>query len=191
MCDFSACSVVRVCGSECLTSQSVGSLPVASWRRLAQRDTSACLAPGASFSSLHEWLRKAVTSPIARRYCLGRQFRWHWYSPQALKQPGPRRAAGWRAGNGGALRRVRAWRRDRCRRRAPRSPPPLPPRCRARPGAPGGGGCGRGCGAWRGRRTGGRRRSRPQLPIDQIDALASLNEGCDAEPSVDTPLPRQ
>ena len=40
------------------------SLPVASWRRLAQRDTSACLAPGASFSSLHEWLRKAVTCPI-------------------------------------------------------------------------------------------------------------------------------
>ncbi len=50
--------------SERLTSQSVGSLPVASWRRLAQRDTSACLAPGASSSSLHEWLRKAVTSPI-------------------------------------------------------------------------------------------------------------------------------
>eukprot|EP00964_Phaeocystis_antarctica_P088308 scaffold56194_cov73-Phaeocystis_antarctica.AAC.3 len=47
------------------TSQSVGSVPVVSWRRLAQRDTTACLAPGASFSSLHEWLRKAVTSPIA------------------------------------------------------------------------------------------------------------------------------
>eukprot|EP00964_Phaeocystis_antarctica_P026054 scaffold14653_cov66-Phaeocystis_antarctica.AAC.4 len=47
------------------TSQSVGSLPVFSWRRFAQRDTTACLAPGASFSSLHEWLRKAVTSPIA------------------------------------------------------------------------------------------------------------------------------
>ena len=39
-------------------------MPVVSWRLLAQRDTSACLAPGASFSSLHEWLRKAVTSPI-------------------------------------------------------------------------------------------------------------------------------
>ena len=50
--------------SKRLTSQSVGSLPVASMRRLAQRNTSACLAPGASFSSLHEWLRKAVTSPI-------------------------------------------------------------------------------------------------------------------------------
>eukprot|EP00964_Phaeocystis_antarctica_P074568 scaffold45860_cov78-Phaeocystis_antarctica.AAC.6 len=48
-----------------VTSQSVGSLPVVSWRRVAQRATTACLAPGASFSSLHEWLRKAVTSPIA------------------------------------------------------------------------------------------------------------------------------
>eukprot|EP00964_Phaeocystis_antarctica_P061976 scaffold37075_cov78-Phaeocystis_antarctica.AAC.2 len=47
------------------TSQSVGSIPVVSWRRLAQRDTTACLAPGASFSSFQEWLRKAVTSPIA------------------------------------------------------------------------------------------------------------------------------
>eukprot|EP00964_Phaeocystis_antarctica_P059385 scaffold35248_cov76-Phaeocystis_antarctica.AAC.3 len=47
------------------TSQSVGSLPVVSSRCFAQRDTTACLAPGASFSSLHEWLRKAVTSPIA------------------------------------------------------------------------------------------------------------------------------
>ena len=48
-----------------VTSQSVGSLPVASLRRFAQRDTTACLAPGATFSSLQEWLRKAVTSPIA------------------------------------------------------------------------------------------------------------------------------
>ena len=47
------------------TSQSVGSLPVFSRRRFAQRDTTACLAPGAFFSSLQEWLRNAVTSPIA------------------------------------------------------------------------------------------------------------------------------
>eukprot|EP00964_Phaeocystis_antarctica_P045095 scaffold25938_cov66-Phaeocystis_antarctica.AAC.3 len=47
------------------TSQRVGSLPVISSRRFAQRDTSACLALGASSSSRHEWLRKAVTSPIA------------------------------------------------------------------------------------------------------------------------------
>eukprot|EP00964_Phaeocystis_antarctica_P058065 scaffold34424_cov75-Phaeocystis_antarctica.AAC.2 len=47
------------------TSQSVGSLPVISSRRFAQRDTTACLAPGASFSSFQEWLRKAVTCPIA------------------------------------------------------------------------------------------------------------------------------
>eukprot|EP00964_Phaeocystis_antarctica_P120537 scaffold84269_cov64-Phaeocystis_antarctica.AAC.6 len=61
----------RACGWEgcskwaSATSQKVGSLPVFSWIRFAQRDTAACLAPGASFSSLHEWLRKAVTSPIA------------------------------------------------------------------------------------------------------------------------------
>eukprot|EP00964_Phaeocystis_antarctica_P013664 scaffold7499_cov65-Phaeocystis_antarctica.AAC.3 len=48
-----------------VTSQSVGSLPVVSWCRFAQRDTAACLAPGAFCSSLHEWLMKAVTSPIA------------------------------------------------------------------------------------------------------------------------------
>eukprot|EP00964_Phaeocystis_antarctica_P017331 scaffold9564_cov85-Phaeocystis_antarctica.AAC.7 len=48
-----------------VTSQRVGSSPVVSSRRFAQRDTSACLAPGASSSSRHEWLRKAVTSPIA------------------------------------------------------------------------------------------------------------------------------
>eukprot|EP00964_Phaeocystis_antarctica_P048809 scaffold28258_cov65-Phaeocystis_antarctica.AAC.2 len=48
-----------------VTSQRVGSLPVISWRHFAQRATTACLAPGASSSSCHEWLRKAVTSPIA------------------------------------------------------------------------------------------------------------------------------
>eukprot|EP00964_Phaeocystis_antarctica_P076827 scaffold47558_cov71-Phaeocystis_antarctica.AAC.2 len=36
------------------TSQSVGSMPVVSWRRLAQHDTTACLAPGASLSSFQE-----------------------------------------------------------------------------------------------------------------------------------------
>eukprot|EP00964_Phaeocystis_antarctica_P003830 scaffold2058_cov69-Phaeocystis_antarctica.AAC.4 len=55
--------VVRLWAS--ITSQKVGSLPVVFLRRFAQRDTSACLAPGASSSSRHEWLRKAVTSPIA------------------------------------------------------------------------------------------------------------------------------
>ena len=64
-----ACICVRgkgvVSADERHTSQSVGSMPVVSWRRFAQRDTSACLAPGASSSSRHEWLRKAVTCPIA------------------------------------------------------------------------------------------------------------------------------
>eukprot|EP00964_Phaeocystis_antarctica_P153870 scaffold122308_cov63-Phaeocystis_antarctica.AAC.1 len=46
------------------TSQSVGSVPVNSCCRSAQCDTTAYLAPGTSCSSLQEWLRKAVTSPI-------------------------------------------------------------------------------------------------------------------------------
>eukprot|EP00964_Phaeocystis_antarctica_P058089 scaffold34434_cov95-Phaeocystis_antarctica.AAC.2 len=95
---------------------------------------------------------------------------------QSCCRRGPRRAAGWRAGTGGAPRRVRARRRDRCHRRAPRPPPPLPPQCRARPCAPGGGGCGHDCGAWGEQRTGGRRRSRPQLPSDRV---------CDAVPSAE------
>ena len=57
-----ACAAI---GGECHTSQRVGSLPVISWRRFAQCDTTACLAPGASLSSLQEWLKNAVTSPIA------------------------------------------------------------------------------------------------------------------------------
>eukprot|EP00964_Phaeocystis_antarctica_P015242 scaffold8422_cov82-Phaeocystis_antarctica.AAC.3 len=63
---------VQRCGASA-TSQSVGSMPVVSWHRFAQRDTTACLAPGASFSSLHEWLRKAVTSPIAAGSVRGEQ----------------------------------------------------------------------------------------------------------------------
>ena len=151
---------------ERVTSQNVGSSPVASWRRLAQRDTSACLAPGASSSLLHEWLRKAVTSPIAagsvRAWSVLAHLTMQWICPR-----GPRRAAGWRAGNEGASPRVRALRREHCRRRAPRPTPPLPPRYRGRPVAPGGGGGGYDCGPWVGRHIRERRRLRRHMKSDR------------------------
>ena len=50
--------------TQALSSQIVGSVPVASRRCLAHWLTALCVAPGAASSSRHEWLRKAVTSPI-------------------------------------------------------------------------------------------------------------------------------
>eukprot|EP00964_Phaeocystis_antarctica_P049114 scaffold28444_cov68-Phaeocystis_antarctica.AAC.3 len=89
---------------------------------------------------------------------------------QSCCRQGPRRAVGWRAGSGGASRRVRARRRGRCHRRAPRPPPPPPPRCRARPCAPGGGGGGHDCGAWRGRRTENRQPHEEHAATQEVEA---------------------
>ena len=46
---------------QALSSQIVGSVPVASRRCLAHWLTALCVAPGAPSSSCHEWLRKDVT----------------------------------------------------------------------------------------------------------------------------------
>eukprot|EP00964_Phaeocystis_antarctica_P066696 scaffold40359_cov69-Phaeocystis_antarctica.AAC.5 len=108
-------------------------------------DTTACLAPGVSFSHSKSGSERRSLSPSPPAPC-AREAPALLVARRARSccRRGPRRAAGWRAGSGGASRRVRARRRNRCRRRAPRPPPPPPPRCRARPGAPGGGGCGHG-----------------------------------------------